>query len=130
MPGTQQTTSNVGVISLGVTLYILTLFCVQFFMKHEAKRIVIGLSYASLLMMSLASGCIALTYYLPRLWSTDVSSCYCHPLWSAALISYISSIYLLKGMYVARIHIISKGSVLGMFLSLHLMFGFFIIIEQ
>ena len=116
MSGTKQGTSNVGMISIAVSLYCLTLFCVQFFTKHGTKKIVIGLSYTSLLMMSLASGFIALTYYLPRLWSANVDSCYCHPLWSAALISYISSIYLLKGIYIARIHILGKGSVLGMFI--------------
>ena len=114
MPATVQATSNVGIISVGVSIYCITLFCIQFFMKHEAKKVIIILSYTSLILMACAAGFISLTYYYPRLWSNNTNSCYCHPLWSAALISYISSMYLLKAMYVTRIHIISKGSVLGM----------------
>ena len=110
---------NVGSISIGVSIYCVTLFCIQIFMKHETNKVIISLSYLSLLLMSFASGFISLTYYYPRLWSNnDINTCYCGPLWSAALISYVSSMYSLKAMYAKRVHVISDGSILGIFPSI------------
>jgi len=106
-----QATSSVGVVSVCVTAYCLVLFLSQYFIKHEARKVVIGFSYCSLLLMALSSTFSALTYYAPRLGSDD--TCYCYPLWSGALIAYVASIYTIKAMYVIRIYIISQGSMLG-----------------
>jgi len=63
--------------------------------------------------MGIASAFISLTYYYPRLWTSNLNACYCRLLWSSALVSYVTSMFLLKAMYVKRIHVLSDGSMLG-----------------
>ena len=110
----QRISSNVGIVSIAVCGYCIALLAIRLFNKHEASKIVMSISNISLLLMSLSCICICVTYYKPYLWSNNI--CYCHPLWMSALILYILSIYLLKAMYVTRIYILSKGSILGMYI--------------
>jgi len=111
MSASPSAASNVGIISIAVAIYCLTLSVAQFFMKHEAHKLVIGLSSTSLFVMACSSIFSSFTYFSPRLWTQN--DCYCRHFWAAALISYIVSIYLVKAMYVFRIYVISNGTVLG-----------------
>jgi len=101
----------VGVFSIAVAAYSFFLFQRTNFNQFEyAPKLIVGLSYSSLLCMALAAFFIAMTYYAPRLGTTG---CYCYHFWSAALVSYVTAIYLLKSKYIARIYLISKSGPVG-----------------
>lgn len=98
----------IGVLLLGYTVVLLG---IHMFIPHpNSTKKVIALSYLSLIFSAFAQTCIVLTYFMPHL----TGYCICGHLWTAAIISYVISIYILKFIYIERVRILNTHPKLGM----------------
>lgn len=92
-----------------VAIYALILAAFHCNTKHSVSRRVSWLSKAASILLFLATICVTLSFFLPRINEL----CLCQGYFSSALVLYVSSIYLMKYMYLERIKIFNNEPLLN-----------------
>ena len=97
----------VGVFGIVGLVYVSVLFIVHILQRYKGTDVLLlRFSKLALFASVLALLCVILTYYSPFLGS---NTCQCELLWKLSLILFITSLYGVKFMYIARVYIYFKG---------------------